>query len=539
MIKTLQRAVVKKVVNDVGNVDWASLPQCLKGDSSFVGINRNNLAAQASEWIEFTITKSSCSPADAEAILLLALTSANESEGIIYLFDAGSTAELMNLPGDILSVIPLYAAGIANDLQGDKPAGLWAWVVQLVTNPLQALWGLICAIGEWLGKLIEAIVEAGMRLVEAIDPGAMALIEAAVKAIILVLAYILIAFTLFFAIIGFLLMIPAFSILCIVKGLEMTIGFLYLSLKREDDTLEYVVSIDWLFVPIIDMSLPFLSTGMLYNGLIVSKNLEPLMMGESFLISEYEEEDLYNSETFASSISLSETETTNSEEESEPSEGEVFLSNFWLGFGMAFAILSVIIAGFTLAHELQNTAQQNAVKVIFWLVLVLFVFNCIILIHNLEFKELETSLGQMSFIFGVAMAMMSIGGLLMVAFAGEMEDFWKYAENAGFWIITTLEFIRIFLDMLAIVHDIGLINWELLEYNLWVQLSIFGVIILLAHFFTKEQDLRKHFFLLGSVSLILGMVIFALFPTLTIPTLLLIIVMGVIFATLIFRRMRS
>ena len=90
---TKLHAVVEKAVDEFGEVDWDSIPDCLKGDSEFVGLDRSNLADSASAWIEFTITKKACSPADAEAILLLALTSANESEGVIYLCDAGSEFE--------------------------------------------------------------------------------------------------------------------------------------------------------------------------------------------------------------------------------------------------------------------------------------------------------------------------------------------------------------------------------------------------------------------------------------------------------------
>ena len=62
---TKLHALVEKAVDADGNVDWDSLPDCLKGDSEFVGINRNDLADSASEWIEFNITKRSYSPADA------------------------------------------------------------------------------------------------------------------------------------------------------------------------------------------------------------------------------------------------------------------------------------------------------------------------------------------------------------------------------------------------------------------------------------------------------------------------------------------
>ena len=268
---TKLHAVVEKAVDADGTVDWDSLPDCLKGDSEFVGIDRNNLDDEASEWIEFTITKSGCSPADAEAILLLALTSANESEGEIYLSDAGSTAELMNLPSDVLSVVPLYAAGIANDLQGDKPAGLWAWVVQIISNPLQALWGLICAIGEWLGKLIEAIVEAGMKLVEAILPGAMALIEAAVKAAILVFAYLMVAVSVILMVSVFLQFFISLFFVILIYGGSFILNGLYLEYINYNKSLIIQLEINWVFLSFLDLHVPYSVFSIKSNDIILFK----------------------------------------------------------------------------------------------------------------------------------------------------------------------------------------------------------------------------------------------------------------------------
>ena len=192
-------AAIQQAVDAEGNVDWSRMPSVLQQNAEIVGLDRQNAGTAASEWVELILIKKKCSPGEADAILeLLQIRLINEctnETGLIYEYDASSVhaAVLMNLPAEVLNLIPLKDRGFRNDKQGSEPKEFGEWIIRLVQNTIRFLTDLIIAIGECLAAIVEAAAEAGMKFVEQIKEAVMALIEAIVKAALLALIYLIFA----------------------------------------------------------------------------------------------------------------------------------------------------------------------------------------------------------------------------------------------------------------------------------------------------------------------------------------------------------
>ena len=102
------------------DVNWFAVPDCLKG-ANFTSVDRDNYEGTPTKWVEFMIAKPDCSYQSAEQILeLLLIGQVNETldennntvvvEGIVCNFSStkldGYAAALMNLPSEVISLIP-------------------------------------------------------------------------------------------------------------------------------------------------------------------------------------------------------------------------------------------------------------------------------------------------------------------------------------------------------------------------------------------------------------------------------------------------
>ncbi|MGQ4873500.1 MAG: hypothetical protein ACP6IY_05430 [Promethearchaeia archaeon] len=194
------------------------MPEVLCTNTEIAGLDRASGSKSAvSDWVELLITRKSCTPSDAYAILNLLLTGIiNETtgeKGKINEYASGSRAELMNLPADVLDLIPMTDPHLKNDDQGSKPLELHEYLAHLVSVAFM----LLAAFGEFLAKLINSAVKAGLEAVMTIAKAVMAAIEAMMKAGILAYVYYLFAQILeyiikaFVIIAGFLLILKTFA----------------------------------------------------------------------------------------------------------------------------------------------------------------------------------------------------------------------------------------------------------------------------------------------------------------------------------------
>ncbi|MHA1292746.1 MAG: PKD domain-containing protein [Promethearchaeota archaeon] len=219
---------VVQIVGDCNETVFnEKVPDCLKsntGETKFQGIDRDETQSEMSEWIDILITKKDCSSKNAEKILNLTLIGViNETtslEGFKYLYDANSShiPELMNIPLDVLKIVPLYSL-YANSPVGSAPKiaerlvkkeaekddfkwwevddwidlfkewweDLVDWFEDLLEAIIDLISDLIAYVLEVIEDIVEAVVEVGLALVAIIVAAVMFLLEMLLKALLLLL----------------------------------------------------------------------------------------------------------------------------------------------------------------------------------------------------------------------------------------------------------------------------------------------------------------------------------------------------------------
>jgi len=269
-VNTKLHALIEQTVDEAGNFDPNKLPSYLN-DAEFSGIDRGS--ETVSRHIESTITKEDVQIEEAMKILELCMTSANESEGIIYL-NKSVRAGLLGLAEDVLKMIPFDGKIMQSDRQGLIPAG--ELLYQIITDPSK-LWKMLnevlVAIVNFITNLINAIIEFGLWLIGLFSQ-AMQAIEAAVKAIIMVFAIILLALELisetFIWLIFGGIILPIFSL--ILPGTLLWIPLFGFSYESEDKktNIYYEEGISWYYFSILDMKLPILYRKLYRNSKLIS-----------------------------------------------------------------------------------------------------------------------------------------------------------------------------------------------------------------------------------------------------------------------------
>ncbi|MBD3227166.1 MAG: hypothetical protein GF329_03175, partial [Candidatus Lokiarchaeota archaeon] len=128
---TKLHAIIEQAVDDQGDFNTSKIPNYLQ-DADFCGIDRSS--ESVSQNVESTITLEGVSLVGAQKILELCTTSANETEGIIYL-NKSVKAELLGVATDVLELIPFDGSIMQNDEQGVMPFG--EVLIQFWQNPLK------------------------------------------------------------------------------------------------------------------------------------------------------------------------------------------------------------------------------------------------------------------------------------------------------------------------------------------------------------------------------------------------------------------
>ncbi len=155
-------------------VDWDLMPDCLKSEMvqvpytdasgnelvrlentvEITGLDRSNPNGTASEWLDTLISKKYCSIAEAYDIINLPLVGIiNETTGeeaVVYLFAStklnGTIAECMNLPADILGIIPYDSQRLANSPIVELPEPSYGWFGELVAYAWESQVGAFIAL---------------------------------------------------------------------------------------------------------------------------------------------------------------------------------------------------------------------------------------------------------------------------------------------------------------------------------------------------------------------------------------------------------
>ncbi len=271
---TKLNAAIQQAVDATGTVNWFSMPPCLTTNAELSGLDRQNAASDASEWLELTIAKTECSIDDANAILSLLLTGVvNETTGELgkineYDANPAHAPELMNLPTDALNAIPLYLGDFKNDDQGSKPKQFSEWMKNPVGNAIKLLTGLLAACSEWIEDALAALAAIGLKFVEKFAPWLMVLIEAILKAALLVLIYAIYAIVYIEMIIIFALFFAALTPFYLIYKGALTLEDFCLEYKNSNQDLKILLDINWIYNSFIDINVPLFDFSIKINKVL-------------------------------------------------------------------------------------------------------------------------------------------------------------------------------------------------------------------------------------------------------------------------------
>lgn len=254
---TKLHAIIETSVDEngqVSNSSWNNVPSSIKG-AKISGIDRDNYKNTISPNVECVISKN-VTAAEAYDILLLAVTSANESEGVIYGFTREYRAEELGIAADVLELIPLDMSEFENDRTGVWPRTPWENFIQLLQDVINFIIDVLIAIGDFFIALFEWIAEVGMNLIEAIAKAVLYIVEALLKAIILVFLYLMFAFTLIMA----LAMYVSITVLALIVGpflgAGVTITINSVTIQKDELYLTYEYNIGLKYWEFLDLYIP-------------------------------------------------------------------------------------------------------------------------------------------------------------------------------------------------------------------------------------------------------------------------------------------
>ncbi len=260
--------IIETSVDEFGIVSdskWYDVPSCIKG-ANVSGINREELKDSISPNVECVIAKT-LNAEDAYDLLLLAVTSANETEGIIYGYTNDYVAESLGVASDILELIPLNMGDLQNSEVGVWPRTPWQNFIQIIVEIIQFIIDVLVAIGEFFVALFEWIMEIGMNLMEAITQTILAAVEAILKAVILVFIYLMFALLLILMIPMILILLPAVLLLSNILGIEPQISINSITAQNDYFNFYFGYSIGLDYVSFLDLYIPSLTFSIICNDL--------------------------------------------------------------------------------------------------------------------------------------------------------------------------------------------------------------------------------------------------------------------------------
>ncbi|NHI92992.1 MAG: PKD domain-containing protein [Candidatus Lokiarchaeota archaeon] len=479
-------ALIEQAVDKSGAVNMNKIPACLQG-ANFSSMDRN--AKSVSKNVECLITKESVSPAQAWAILQLCLISANQTEGQIYEY-AVVEASRLGLASDVLALIPFDGSIMQN-------SGQALMLPKTVAEAWEQFWGYV---GELLLGLLVAILLAllfpfillvlvGIWIIGAFGPVVMAAIEAVVKAIIILFALIILVIQLIFLLVNHIILIGVFSVIATLGNYLFDYGFFYYRLYNEEEYFLYGISIEWIYVNFIDLSLPYFTKRQIYNDFILRTTKNPVLMGAS-----------YNE---VSETSTPELQPQNNQETTE----ESLKSNIGSGFGLALGIISAASTIFFVLknHELSKRTGQAALAIAI-IALVATIFIAVV-------EWFKNPSPNVFFLFlGIFLAMIMCGSIISLAMIFPKFAFISSpAEIAGASVGVAFDTVDLFLTFLGfgLTLDEGEDpNLEIILNGLFLTAIILFIIAIGISAITMEADSENRglFLMCGAGLIIIGII---------------------------------
>jgi len=307
-------SIIQLATNETtGEVNWSMVPACLQG-FEFSGQNRaeNDYATSTSDDIELVMIHSDCTLEYAEEILELILTGVvNETqdelnstiitEGLVANYTCtkldGFIAELMNLPFDVLKVLPLDCRNYVNSPMGELPLlaetlpskekviDLPEWLdfledflnyfLEFARFMLEALNDLFKALAsgdfdavvEIFVGMVFKLIEFGFKLIEFVAVAILSLVGL-LKYAVLILVFIMLALEVFTTV-GIVLAVgSAFSAINMESGISTDYGInivvpyakdtkiAYMDMGMEDNIVTVEGWINWYYWAYMDLYIP-------------------------------------------------------------------------------------------------------------------------------------------------------------------------------------------------------------------------------------------------------------------------------------------
>ncbi|NMC05142.1 MAG: hypothetical protein GYA24_08025 [Candidatus Lokiarchaeota archaeon] len=245
--------VIELAVNSTGALNMSALPACLQG-ATFSGIDRSK--PSISRHVE-SVINATVDLETAMAILNLTLTLAS-NESVTDGFRAKRVnACRLGVAADVLALIAWDGAIMRTQTDGGPMPGTWygnVWggIVTMFT----LLWGGLVAIWNLFAQLFTALLNWGLEVVGKFAAAAMKAIELLIKALVLVLAYLLLAFSLLAIFCAFIVLIPVF-----VMARDQTHGQLIITSNmlhywKDDKYFKFEFQINTVLIDFIDLNVP-------------------------------------------------------------------------------------------------------------------------------------------------------------------------------------------------------------------------------------------------------------------------------------------
>ncbi|MBD3227168.1 MAG: hypothetical protein GF329_03185 [Candidatus Lokiarchaeota archaeon] len=378
-------------------------------------------------------------------------------------------------------------------------------LIQFWQNPLKILYGVLVAITNFIVNLLETIIEWGMKVLGAFAEGAAQAIEAAIKAIILILAFILLALNLFFLIIGFLLTVGILLILSIFVNAIMVASFLSLSIEMDTFFYEIKYEIEWGYVEFIDLKLPFIKETHETSEIQITKK-DPIFLGESV-----SEKNIYNTYKIQNNDqeNLDNLKNLNNNETID----ETFPLNVINGMTLGFNLLTVFMGIFAAAFAIPDP-YGKILNIISWglfIASIIFVGYSFFQLLTPETREthfsnaigLGVSLIIGAVIIGIFLKLLKFGGTPddILALFEDLSDFWSiiYKASLVFDIIgASIDIFQIFpLDEIFLLA-LGITGFV-------VSIIAFLIASIICIFFTTDESKRSQIKTFAIISSCVGL----------------------------------
>ncbi len=319
-----------------------------EGKSEFISIERNGETEEANDEVDFVFVRFDISGEDAMEVLNMLLTclvndTTNET-AISYKYASTKLNEtdavLMNLPNTALGFVP-WICNYENSAQGRIPHDFGEWLVEKLEEIVKFIIGIFIAIWNAITLIWETIVGFVSEVLMDALPWLGYILWLLVRAVILVITFILFALVLLLTIVGFVLLIPFFYLISLFSNGNTCISLNSLTIQNDNKffTLEFTTGL--YYCEFFDLMIPSINYTCKTNDSIYEFSFH--LFSESLSLPSSEFIDKLRSSGDNSTIQSSKLKTSFTEDPDQTVYGTyIAMLIFSIYFALAGSLLAVI-----------------------------------------------------------------------------------------------------------------------------------------------------------------------------------------------------